>query len=256
MTAGQRLSIDSILIVVLAVALAPLAATAEEEVDDGGWSGSIAAGVAITQGTTDSYGANLEAKAGYAWERDSLDLTANGIYTRSDGDTTANNQSVRGEYRHDFTDRFFAFSRHQFGRDTVQLIKWRYITAMGPGYRWWKAGKTKYFDTRLGLGYIHQEYLRDPPDSREATRDDVTGDFSYEYSNLLYETIEFVNTAGILVPLEHADEFIFATEVTASVPIVLGWAFRNAFGLEYQNEPASGSDSTNIRYTMGLEYKF
>lgn len=255
MTSGRWLCFASALF----IALSSSAVHAEDEEGNEGWNGSIAAGIALTQGTTDSFGGNLDATAGYKWERDSLAFKANGIYTKSDGDITANNQSVNGEYRHDFTERFFGFNTHEFGRDTVQRIQWRYIAVAGPGYRWWVAGDKKYFDTKAGIGYIHQEYLRDvstDPATREKTRDDVTGNFGYEYSNLLFDTIEFLHTAGILVPLENEDEFIVNTEVVASVPIVLGWAFRNAFALEYQNEPAGDTDDTNISYTMGLEYKF
>jgi putative salt-induced outer membrane protein YdiY len=253
MTARQWLFVASTLVIALS---SSTAAFAQDEEPAKGWDGSIAAGIALTQGTTDSFGGNLEAKAGYKWERDSLAFNATGIYSKSDGDITANNQQVGGEYRHNFTDRFFGFNNHSFGRDTVQLIQWRYVTVAGPGYRWWQGGEAKHFDTKGGIGYFHQEYLRDPPAAREDTRDDVTGNFSYEYSNLLFDTIEFLHTAGILVPLQHEDEFIVTTAVTASVPIALGWAFRNSFGLEYQNEPAADADDTNIRYTMGLEYKF
>ena len=58
-----------------------------------------------------------------------------GLYGQSDGDVTANNQSLAGLYRHDFTGRWYAYLNSEVGRDTIQFIDWRYLRNGGPGFR-------------------------------------------------------------------------------------------------------------------------
>jgi len=255
----------TMLALLLSLACLPLSAAAEDEPKkvETGWSGSAALGITLTSGTTDSFGGSVDLLAKRLWERQRLRFEGIGVLNIADGERTANNQSLSAEYRHNVDTYWFVFTGHEVGRDTVQLIKWRYFGQAGPGVRLWEVDpKERYFDTKLGIGYLHTEFLReidgDPAtdDEAENDRDQVTGTVSFEHANRIGELLDLLHTGEILVPFNAPDEFLARTKITASLPILSGWNFRNSLAVEYQNEPAAEADNTNLTYTAGLEYKF
>jgi len=267
---GLRATAATVALVCLALPLA-FSASAEEDATEPHWTGSISAGVAITASATDTYGGNLQANATRDWDKHRLSFEGKGTVsaTKEKNDNnetkvtkTANAQSLFGEYRYKFTPRLFGYNDQRFFRDTIQRIRFAYLTSAGPGYRFWEGGEKRYFDAKTGMGYLHQEFLRSDLDDeskpirRDDTRDLLTWSASFEHANVVFDSIEIKHTGGVIVPVADANQFIATTELSASLPIVMGWAFRNTVGFRWENDPASEADEATINYTAGLEYKF
>lgn len=262
------------MIALVCLALAPGLALAEDPPpeEEDGWNGSVSAGVALVLSTKDSFGGNFQANATRNWEHHRFNAEGKGVLTiikekNDDNETktrkTANAQSLSGEYRWIPWTRFYMFNNHLFARDTIQRTRFLYSTSVGPGYRLWqKNKKTRYFDVQTGTGYLHQEFLRsnikeeDDPIRRDDTRDLAIQTFSFDHSNVLGESVEIKHTGSFLLPYSDPGQFIATTELTASLPVVFNWAFRNTVGFRWENEPASGADEATFSYTAGLEYKF
>ena len=250
----------ALVLVAALVFTAPAAADPDKKL---GWNGSIGLGIAWTEGTTDSFNGNGTIQLERNWERDRFRTELLALYGEADSDTNTNRQELSAEYRHYFLKRLYGFASGGFGRDTVQRVRWRALANAGPGYRWWEgeSGEKRHFDTEFGVGYLHQEFLRSSSDTgnlqrREDARDDPLLRFAFEHANVLGEALEIVHTGSFLLPPTSEDEFIVRSQLIASVPIAWGWAFRNTFFVEYQNEPPPEADETTFTYSAGLEYKF
>jgi hypothetical protein len=258
----------------LGLALAPGFARAEEEkpAEDVGWNGSISAGVALVLATTDTFGGNVQANAKKNWENQRLSIEGKGNLTinkeKNDSNETktrktANSQTLAGEYRYIPWTRFYLFNNHIFSRDTIQRSRFLYSTSVGPGYRFWQKDKEKrYFDAQTGTGFLHQEFLKsdikdeEVPTRRDDARNLAIQTFAFEHANVIAEKIDILHKGSMLLPYSEPKQFIVSTELSASLPVVYGWALRNTIGFRWENEPASDADEATFTYTAGLEYKF
>src|SRR5437762_622420 len=75
------------------------------------WESSIAAGVTLTRGNSDTVLATLNYIASKKWKENEIRLGADGSY--GENDSVVNNQSARafGQYNRLFTERFYGYFR-------------------------------------------------------------------------------------------------------------------------------------------------
>ncbi len=222
----------------------------EEAVSKERWAGSVNLGASLSTGTSDLYALNGGATLKRSWTDDSLGFALKGLYGQSDGDVTANNQSLTGLYRHDFTERWYAYFNSEVGRDTIQFIDWRVLMNAGPGVRVWNGGDKRYLEVEAGLGYRHTVFRSDP------TTDDADIRAALTYGDWFGEVLETLLSLEYLVPANRTHDYLIRAGAVISVPITGTISLRTAFDLEYDNEPAEGASSTNTVTAIGLEYNF
>jgi len=175
----MRATTSSLLGFILLIALAAspaLSAQADDEEPEKVWSGSVALSGGHSSGTRNSYNGRLQADVQRDWERDRVRLGVDALYGKSDGDTDTDAQRAFGDYRHNFTHRFFGYWNAEVGRDSVEEIKVRVSTTVGPGYRLWEQDDKSYLDGEIGVGYLHESFY-DETDSR----DNATLRAAYEF---------------------------------------------------------------------------
>ena len=104
------------------------------------WTGSVAAGLTLARGNSDSTLATLSANTDGKWDQSELSLEADGTYgrTKAPGQTTATTSAelLHGfiQYNWLFGDRFYAFGRVEGLHDGVADIKYRATLSGGAGY--------------------------------------------------------------------------------------------------------------------------
>ncbi|MCZ6785030.1 MAG: DUF481 domain-containing protein [Proteobacteria bacterium] len=222
----------------------------EEDVSKQGWAGSVNLGASLSTGTSDLYALNGGAALKRSWTDDSLGFTLKGLYGQSDGDVTANNQSLAGLYRHDFTGRWYAYLNSEVGRDTIQFIDWRYLMNGGPGFRVWDGGDKHHLDLEAGIGYRHTVFRNDP------TTDDADIRAALIYGDWFGKVLETLLSLEYLLPANRTYDYLIRARAVISVPMTGTISFRTAFDLEYDNLPAEGASGLNTVTAIGLEYSF
>ncbi len=126
------------------------------------WHGSVAAGLTLERGNTDSQDANIEFRARRTADdyRFNLRLRYKGERSRSGGgDYVTDDRIYRGttQYDHFLRDRLFAYGRLSGERDGVADLDLRTITGSGLGYQLFKRSDFS-FDIQGGLAWVHDDY--------------------------------------------------------------------------------------------------
>lgn len=253
-------SAQSFILLIALTLLPALSAQAEgEEEEKKPWSGSVDLGAGHSTGTKDSYNGRLQTALQRDWERDRLRLNLDAIYGKSDGDIDKNAQKVFGDYRHNFTKRFYGVWNAEVGRDTVENVKVRALTTLGPGCRIWERDEKSHLDGELGAGFRHESFLLDSETNEKTpARNNFELRAAYEYNDVVgpSQALELSHGTEVLLPPSDIDTFLVRSRIGLAVPLVLELKFSFSFDVEYQNEPAQGAEKWNTKGTLGLLYQF
>ncbi len=247
------------------------------EGEDEGWSGEVAASFTAQTGTVDTLAGELDAKTERNWEKDVAAVRLNGVFGQSrdrndnpsDDVTTQNSQSLFGDYRHLFTERFLWRANTELSRDPTQDREVRFRMSTGPGYRFWEGGRPKkqFFEASVGLGYRYELFdgntginldtglfdgEKNGYDSQFA--DAIAG---FEYRNLFFDgAMEWTHTGSISMPVNDTNAYLGRTEVIIGIPLNEAWSFRTGVLFEYNNNAPDDQNKALTRTTVGLGYKF
>lgn len=122
-----------------------------------GWEGSASAGLALTQGNSDTSTVNL----GYEVKRDTGSVwlfKSAGLFLRGDaeGELITNRLAFNAREEHKLSDRASAFGQVQYLRDTFKEID--YLIAPTFGVNWWLAkNEVTEFSVDAGLGLVWEK---------------------------------------------------------------------------------------------------
>ena len=133
------------------------------------WHGSLAAGLTVERGDTDSQDANVEFKARWIGDlyRFRLRLLYEGDRSRSDGgDYETSDRLYRGRTQLDrlLTDRLFVYGRLRGERDGIADVDLRTALGGGLGYRLVDRPGLS-FEVQAGLAWAHEDYEDDSMDT-------------------------------------------------------------------------------------------
>lgn len=247
--------------------------TTEDEIEKG-WTGSLALSFAAQTGTVDSFSGSAEAGAERTWEKDHVGIRLTGVYGTSrdrknepanrpsSDDTTADSQTLKGDWKHTIHERWFWNSDSSVSRDSTQDLKVRARVATGPGYRFWEGGDApkEHFDLSAGLGYRYESY----DGNRGGTVDENSFDknladiiAAFEYKNLLFDgKIEYSHTGSAAMPANDINAYIITSEIIGAVPLTDAWSFRTGLFYEYVNDVPQDVNPSTFRVTLGFGYDF
>jgi putative salt-induced outer membrane protein YdiY len=234
-------------------ALSSQANTEEGEEEEKHWSGAVALSGGHYSGTRNSYNGRLQVDVKRDAERDRVRLGIDALYGKSDGNTDVDAQRAFGDYRHNFTHRFFGYWNAEVGRDSVEEIRVRFSSTVGPGYRIWEQDDKSYLDGEIGIGYMHESF-NDETD----TRNNATLRAAYEYKDTMgpKQVLEVFHTTEFLLPVTEVEAFLVRSDVGLAVPLVLELKLALSFNVEYQNEPAASAEKWSTYSTFGVRYEF
>lgn len=242
------------------------AANAAIAADDEGWGGDV--GISFTQqsGTTNTVAGTLDVKVGRDWEHDEVDLRGLANYgaseRRNDGrQITQNSQGFFGDWKHTFSDRFFAAQAMEVSRDATQDRDLRVALSTGPGFRAWlgEDAAKEHFDLSAGIGYRYEVFDGNNGDATVNKSQDNFVDVvaAFEYKNMLFDDrVAFTHTGSARMPANRPNNYILRTEVTLGVPLTEAWDLRAGFLAEYIKVTPKAAVGLTTRTTVGLGYKF
>jgi putative salt-induced outer membrane protein YdiY len=114
----------------------PPPATATPTVPPPPWTGSIAFGLSLNRGNTDTTNFNLSGDATYDPKTDDV-CRFKGLYLRGDNNGTlaVDRFDMLGRYEHTFTGRVYGFVQVQFLKDHFKQIDYLWAPTFGVGYK-------------------------------------------------------------------------------------------------------------------------
>ncbi len=126
------------------------------------WKSSVAAGLTLTSGNSETTLATLTAGTDGKWDDSELNIGADGAYGQSkiqgQANTTTTAELLHGftQYNYLFSDRFYGYGRVEGLHDGVADIRYRATLSAGAGYYLIKTTNTD-LSAEVGPGFVFQK---------------------------------------------------------------------------------------------------
>jgi len=220
------------------------------------WKSSIAVGVTIARGNTDTTLASVTAMTEKKWLQNDLVFEADGLY----GETRAPNASKSSEnaetlhgfcqYNRFFDNGFYWYGRADGFHDGIADIKYRVTLAPGLGY-FFITNKTLDLSAEIGPGYI-REQLNGQTESFATLRIGEKFHYNISPSAKVWEAVEY------LPQVDDFNNYIinFETGIDAALNKKKNLSLRTVLRDSYNNVPAAGRLKNDLQIIAGLAYKF
>lgn len=220
------------------------------------WHGSLAAGLVIERGDTDSQEAHIDFKARREADayRLRFRLRYKGDRSRSGGsdfNTTDRLLRVTSQYDVPVNGRYFWYWRGQGERDGVADLVLRTILSSGIGFKLIDRSDFS-FEVQGGLAWVREDYKDSSLDTdypSSVIRWDLTKD--------LHDAVSFFHEGEWTPSLrEFSDKQLLITETGLRVQLLKGWFGEAKLHWELDTEPASGRERQNLDYIFALGWGF
>ena len=219
------------------------------------WTGAVTANATITRGntSTDSVGASFEAARRAAVDR----MTLNGAYLygrqedpdNGDYDITTDNWFAFGKYDYFLNRKLYTYASTRVERDKIAELDLRLAPSVGMGYQWIERPEMNFF-TEAGVAWIYEDHRDDGAQSNMALR------LAYRLDRKINGKVTAFHNMEYLPDIEEAGQFLLNTDIGLRVSLYKTVFTEFKFELKHDSDPAPGAVDNDLRYIMGVGWKF
>jgi len=235
----------SVFVIGLLVLAAPSFA-AEEEEQEGPWSGNVKLCYLATSGNTESSSLNSGFRISYALDLWKHEATAAAIQSTDGGETTAEAYDFGWSSARSVSDNDFIFGRLDWRKDHFSSFDQQFSQSIGYGRRLIDSAVHK-LNVEIGVG-ARQSDLADGTDESDAI---VTGRLTYNWE--ISETASF----GQAFLVESGGSNTFSESVSSlSARLVGRLALVASYTLRHNSDVLPDTEKTDTFTALSLEYGF
>ncbi len=237
------------LTVLLGSATAQAAEGDAEVKEEPKWETSAALGFTLTQGNSDTVLATASLLSLKKWEVHELQASLNGSY--GEVESVKNNEVLRGTVQYNRllgdSDSYF-YGKGDVLHDSVADVEYRVTLSPGYGYYFVNNDKKK-FSAEIGPGYIFEK-LGSGTDDYFTMR--IAERFEYKISDRarMWQSAEWLPEVG------NFSNYLLVAEIGVESDLTEKMSLRVSLQNNYDNEPAPGRKSNDLRLVTGIGYKF
>ena len=236
------------------------------------WHGSVNIGASALRGNTVSESASLVASVSRRWQTDGFNdrFTADGgYYFAQSGSSTANKQKtesraeVKAQFDHFWSKKVYQYVNGMYETDRINDLAHRYRAGTGFGYQWLEGtvfentGKWS-FSQEAGVEYVKERYDNDVGGA------DDDSFAAFRYAHHLNWVPGFVKkNVEVFHNLEYhpdtaywSDVYTIDADIGLSTTVFAGWSLLAKVEWDYNSAPAASAKKSDIRYILGLGYKW
>ncbi len=227
------------------------------------WHGSVNFSGTVTRGNTVGESASVVADVSRRWEKDRL--TANvGYFYGASGDSKETKQKTTSRFEaqaqedHFWTgDAFYSYINGKYEFDRIMNLKYRYRVGLGLGYQWFDNkefvfGKSS-FDQELGLTYVMEKYDRMADDDYAAFR------YAHHYICEITSVpgLAFAHNFEFLPQMDDwSGNYLIDTDAGFTYAFRANWQLIARLEWDYKKKVGEGTKHSDLRYILGLGYKW
>jgi putative salt-induced outer membrane protein YdiY len=229
------------------------------------WHGAVTVAYNATRGNTYENSATVLLNVNRRWESDRFRGDFGYYYGESakaheDRQKTTDKWEVELQHDHFWLPKVYHYENVKWERDMIQLLRARYRVGLGGGYQWLENrqfgafGKWS-FNQELGVNWIREDY-------ENSSKSQEGGFCALRYAHHLLWTpsnvtgLSFFHNAEILPEVDEWEKFLVKADVGFSAPLVYDWTINAKIEWEYNSKPANDRLPNDVRYIVGLGYKW
>lgn len=229
------------------------------------WHGSINVAYQASRGNTYQNSATVLANVNRRWEKDRVNGNFGYYYsetgtTRENTEKSTDRWELEGQHDHFWSALFYSYENAKFEQDDIAGLDYRLRLGAGAGLQWLDArnfdttGKWS-FNQEVGAAWIKNSYVDQDPSA-----DDSYATLRYAH-HLKYHPkwnpgIEGFHNLEYLPQVDDWENYLMRADVGFSTKIVMNFDLLCKIEWDYNSMPSRGRKSSDIRYIVGLGYKW
>jgi len=220
------------------------------------WESSVAAGLTLTRGNSQTELATLLATTGKKWEQNELSMGAsltygeNKLHGATNSTVNANSGAAFIQYNRLFTERLYGYAHVDAMYDDIAAVKYRVSLSPGMGYYFIKEKKMD-LSAEVGPGYTFQRQLTDSSSF-------VTLRVGEKFHLQLSDRARFWETLDWSPQVDKFNNYIANAEIGIEADLTQDkrLALRCSLQDTYNNQPATGFEKNDVKLITSIAYKF
>jgi len=231
------------------------------------WHGNVNVAYNSARGNTHEDSAAVIANINRRWEKDRLAVDFGYYYSKtgmadSDPQKTEDRWEVEAKHDHFWLPKVYHYEDFRWERDMMQLLESRYRLGAGGGYQWLdnsvfaSTGKWN-FNQELGVNWVKEDY-EDIDDDDEKKNGFCALRYGHHFGYIpkWVDTVEIFHNLEILPEVDEWDKFLAKADVGFSTKIVYNIDLLAKIEYDFNSKPANDRKKEDIRYIVGLGYKW
>ena len=220
-----------------------------EETEKPKWETNASVGFTLTQGNNDTLLATASILSLKQWELNELSLSVDGSLGEVEG--VKNNQTLRGtgQYNRLFAnDRTFALLNLSALHDAIADVEFRGTVSPGLGHYFFKEDKFE-LSGELGPGFVYEK-VGGITDHYLSLRAAESAKYQISERARLWQKLEYIPQ------VDHFENYLVIAEIGIDSDLTEKLGMRFTIQDVFDNEPAAGRKSNDLRVVSSLRYKF
>lgn len=227
------------------------------------WHGSVNLAASMARGNTVSENASLTADLSRRWEKHRF-TSALGYYFSQSGDTKTDKQKTENRFEisaqedYFFLTKLYGYVSGKYEIDQIMELDYRIRLGAGLGYQWLEgvdvAGLGKMsFNQEVGGAWVKEKYDKGYEDDFATVRyaHHYTWDFAKTEGLRFFHNLEYLPDLA-----DFAENYIIDADLGLSWAFSADWQFIAKMEWDYKSKVAEGVKHSDLRYILGLGYKW
>ncbi len=241
-----------------------VAALPVEEKPPETWHGSVNVAFESSRGNTYKNNLTVLANLNRRWDEDRVNFDFGYYYSETGVSKDTRKKStdrweLAGQHDHFWSKKFYSYENAHYEQDHIAGIDYRLRLGVGGGYQWldgeqFAIGKWS-FNQEVGATWVRVSYVEKDP-----SVDDSFASVRYahhlKYNPKWDEGVEFFHNFEFLPQVDDWDNQLMKADLGVTTKIIMDFDLLAKIEWEYNSMPAVGRKSSDVRYIVGLGYKW
>jgi putative salt-induced outer membrane protein YdiY len=220
------------------------------------WTGDISVGVTSTHGNTKTEMISANANATKRTEKDRTTVSADYAKGEQEDPDTGEDVTIedwwraKGKYDYFFSKKMYGYLDGRYEKDAVAELDRRTIIGLGGGYQWIEADDM-HFSTEFGLASLYEKY-----DNQTDSNSEISLQLGYNYDKKLRKNIKLVHDLTYYPAIDKFSDYYLTTTAGVRADFTETFFVTAKAILNYDATPAIGAHKTDVKYFLGLGYRF
>jgi len=229
------------------------------------WHGSLAGAFSAARGNTYENAWSLMANVNRRWEFDRVsgDL---GYYYSETGTAGGERQKstdrweIEAHHDHFWLPKVYSYENLRYDRDKIAQLDARYRLGLGGGYQWLDGyvqeatGKWN-FNQEVGLDYVNEQYENND-DAKKGGFAALRYAHHLNYFPKWNPDVEVFHNCEYLPEVDEWEKYLMKANIGFSTKIILDFSLVAKIEWDYNSKPANDRKKSDVRYIVGLGYKW
>ena len=220
------------------------------------WTGDISAGLTSTHGNTKTETISASANLAKRTDKDRTTISSDYAKGEQKDKVTGADETIedwwraKGKYDYFFSKKKYGYVDARYEKDAVAELDRRMIIGLGGGYQWVESADMN-FSTELGLASLYEKF-----DNQTDSNSEISIQLGYHFDKKLRKNISFTHDLTYYPSIDKFSNYFLTSTagIRADFTEEFFASFKTIFN--YDETPAVGSHKTDVKYFLGVGYRF